>query len=314
MVKIANAYSFWQYRCYTAGLGIFLFFKFLFVILGWTISHPALTIDIRFAAACGILLAVHIISAYGLIWSCLLAECAWTYIFFFISENAGSTDRDFFEFSFISLLVLLPVLVSLCTDKHKKVKQGISAWQMPAWLFYSAQIIFLMTPITWYFSRNYGSLGVMEFLLFLFIFDARRLAPKKVKKSKKPILFFDGMCILCGRWVNFILREDYMHIFRFSPLQGKTASRVLSPQHTKNIPGVVLYEKKDTIYTGSEAVLKTGHSLGGIWRLAALLGYCIPLKLRQNLYNYAAKNRYRWFTPLQKCPVSAPEEQPYFLN
>ena len=50
-----------------------------------------------------------------------------------------------------------------------------------------------------------------------------------------PIIFFDGVCGMCNRFVDLMLRADRKAIFRFAPLQGQTAQQLLPPLPDANV-------------------------------------------------------------------------------
>jgi predicted DCC family thiol-disulfide oxidoreductase YuxK len=136
-----------------------------------------------------------------------------------------------------------------------------------------------------------------------------------------PILFFDGVCGLCNGFVDFVIARDPQSHFRFAPLQGKIAEPVL--QQFQNQTGHPLSEKGelrsfllkdgDHLYWKSEAVLIAVQQLGGFWGMARWLRY-LPVELRNAVYDFVAKNRYRWFGKKEVCRMPAPAERERFLD
>ena len=125
-----------------------------------------------------------------------------------------------------------------------------------------------------------------------------------------PILFFDGVCGLCNRFVDLLLTADTRDLFRFAPLQGETALRILGPQ--EGDPRSFLFLDQEKQYEQSDAVLLAVGRLGGVWRLAVLL-FVFPRPLRDLVYRYVARNRYRWFGRRDACRLPTPEERDRFL-
>ena len=145
-------------------------------------------------------------------------------------------------------------------------------------------------------------------------------------EHRQPILFFDGVCGLCNRFVDFMLRTDSQHRFRFAPLQGETARRLLgmdgeagddrAGDHQAGRetvePRSFIFLDTDRRFEQSNAVLHAMVRLGGAWRLNAVL-YVFPRPLRDFVYRVVARNRYRWFGRREACRMPTPEEQDRFL-
>ena len=125
-----------------------------------------------------------------------------------------------------------------------------------------------------------------------------------------PVLFFDGVCGLCNWFVDLLLKADNRDLFRFAPLQGETASRMLGRQDGDPRSFLLLDQVKQ--YEQSDAVLLAVGRLGGAWRLAALL-FVFPRPLRDLVYRFVARNRYSWFGRRDVCRLPTPEEQDRFL-
>jgi predicted DCC family thiol-disulfide oxidoreductase YuxK len=118
---------------------------------------------------------------------------------------------------------------------------------------------------------------------------------------ENPILLFDGVCNLCSGTVQFIIEHDKKALFRFASLQSEAGQNLLL-QHqvpTKNLESVVLIHK-NRIFTHSDAPLEIAYLLGGFWRLAYVFKI-IPSFFRNGIYNWIARNRYRWFGKEESC-------------
>jgi predicted DCC family thiol-disulfide oxidoreductase YuxK len=119
------------------------------------------------------------------------------------------------------------------------------------------------------------------------------------------IVFFDGVCGLCNRWVDLLLKTDHRRVLQFAPLQGETAAAELrlADSNYKS----VLFKHRGRIYDRSDAVLQILMAIGGVWSLAGVFRI-IPRPIRNALYDYVARHRYRWFGQSETCRVPAPEE------
>lgn len=127
-----------------------------------------------------------------------------------------------------------------------------------------------------------------------------------MKDQDHPILLFDGVCNLCNGFVQFVIKRDKKAVFRFAALQsdlGKELSATAGlPAHSMDT--VVLYEN-NRFYTHSDVGLRVARRLNGLWPLAYAL-VIIPKFIRDGIYNWVAKNRYRWFGKRESCMVPTP--------
>jgi predicted DCC family thiol-disulfide oxidoreductase YuxK len=129
-----------------------------------------------------------------------------------------------------------------------------------------------------------------------------------------PIVLFDGVCNLCNRSVQFLLKRDRRKQFLFASLQGKTGQEILKkfslPANDFN--SFILIEG-DELYTRSTAVLRILRKLGGAWALLYVF-IIIPPFIRNPVYNFIARNRYKWFGKKEECWVPTPELKQRFLE
>lgn len=133
----------------------------------------------------------------------------------------------------------------------------------------------------------------------------------EVETDQSIIVFFDGVCGLCNRVVDFLLRIDRRRILKFTPLQGITAAKLLPPEHLVVLNTILLIEA-GTVSTKSNAILRIFRRLGGLWRFG-LVFYLIPRILRDAIYDLVANNRYRIFGKKESCRIPTAEERPVFL-
>ncbi|WP_088341106.1 thiol-disulfide oxidoreductase DCC family protein [Robiginitalea sediminis] len=131
----------------------------------------------------------------------------------------------------------------------------------------------------------------------------------------KKLILFDGVCNLCNRSVQLVLKRDTRDVFRFAPLQSEwgeklLAARGIDPSQTDSIvlidPGVAYYIKSD-------AALEIARDLKGYRALPFLFGW-VPRILRDWVYDLVARNRYRWFGKKEHCMIPTQEEMAKFLQ
>jgi predicted DCC family thiol-disulfide oxidoreductase YuxK len=135
-----------------------------------------------------------------------------------------------------------------------------------------------------------------------------------------PILLYDGVCGLCNRFVQFILRRDRNAIFRFASLQSPFAARILArhgvnPTALDTVYVVLNYElPNESLLSRSDAALFVIQLVGGLWRPAASLLRLLPRFLRDPAYNLVARHRYRIFGRSQVCTLPRDADHSRFLD
>lgn len=131
---------------------------------------------------------------------------------------------------------------------------------------------------------------------------------------QKSIILFDGVCGLCNKTIVYIFDHDYRDRFVFAHLQSEIAQKLLEPYslNLKDLNSVILIEN-NTVYQKSDAVLKIVKHLKGISKLL-LVGYILPRFVRNKIYDFIAKHRYKWFGKYDTCRVPTPEIKAKFLS
>jgi len=135
-----------------------------------------------------------------------------------------------------------------------------------------------------------------------------------------PILLYDGVCGLCNRLVQFILRHDRKAIIQFASLQSPLADRILTrhgadPNDLNTVYVVVNHELPDEhLLSRSTAVLFVLKQLAGFWRPAASLLQLLPKSLRDAAYKVVARHRYRIFGRSDVCTLPRDADHSRFLD
>ena len=121
------------------------------------------------------------------------------------------------------------------------------------------------------------------------------------------IVIFDGVCNLCARSVQFILRHEIEPRFQFSPVQSAVGARMLEAHglSAAEVDTFVLVSE-GRVYTRSTAALRIARHFKGAWQLLRLV-WVVPKPLRDLIYNLIARNRYSWFGKADSCMVPTPE-------
>ena len=135
----------------------------------------------------------------------------------------------------------------------------------------------------------------------------------------KPIVLYDGVCGLCNRLVQFLLKRDKHDRFRFASLQSELAHGVLirhghDPHNLDTVYVVQDYnQSSETLLARSDAILYMLGQLGGIWSLASI-GGVLPRGFRDAIYKIVARNRYSVFGKHESCMLPEPKHRAKFLD
>jgi predicted DCC family thiol-disulfide oxidoreductase YuxK len=135
----------------------------------------------------------------------------------------------------------------------------------------------------------------------------------KLPKNKKIILF-DGFCNLCDFSVQFLIKNDKKDAFRFVALQSELGIKILNfiGVDSKTIDSIVLYKPGVAYYYKSNAVLEIANTIGGFFVFFKIFAV-LPLGIRNALYDFVAKNRYKWFGKKETCWIPTQELTSKFL-
>ena len=126
-----------------------------------------------------------------------------------------------------------------------------------------------------------------------------------------PIILFDGYCNLCNGAVNFVVRHDRKHQFRYVPLQSLVGKKLTSLFAVPEEVDSVVLISKGRMSIESDAGINILEILGFPWKIFALVRF-VPKNTRDRIYRWIARNRYRWFGRRSYCRVPTAEERILF--
>ncbi|MFT5516905.1 MAG: putative DCC family thiol-disulfide oxidoreductase YuxK [Rhodothermales bacterium] len=135
----------------------------------------------------------------------------------------------------------------------------------------------------------------------------------------RPLILFDGVCNLCNAAVQWVIERDPESVFGFASLQSEAGqsqiSRALSASDHKELllPDSIVLLDHHGLHTQSSAAIRIARQLGFPYSLAAA-GFLFPRPLRDAVYRFIAKNRYRWFGRRDSCMMPAPGLESRFLD
>ncbi|MEP5254291.1 MAG: DCC1-like thiol-disulfide oxidoreductase family protein [Winogradskyella arenosi] len=134
--------------------------------------------------------------------------------------------------------------------------------------------------------------------------------------KNKQLVLFDGVCNLCNSSVLFVIKHDKKDLFMFAPLESAIGQQIIDKFHidTEETDSILLYNPlKDKLSYKSTAALRIAKKLGFPIALGAIF-LVIPAFIRNLVYDYIAKNRYRWYGKKASCMIPTPELQSKFID
>jgi len=134
-----------------------------------------------------------------------------------------------------------------------------------------------------------------------------------LSEQQHPVILFDGVCNLCSSAVAFIIKRDQSARYKFATLQSETTKKLISKFNLSpdKLDSIILIEN-DKYFIKSTAVIRICRDLGALWPLVYIL-ILIPKSLRDYVYDFVAKNRFRWFGKKDQCMIPDEELESRFL-
>lgn len=131
---------------------------------------------------------------------------------------------------------------------------------------------------------------------------------------KNPVIFFDGVCNLCTGSVQFVIKHDPQHYFRFASLQSELGQQFLKQigLSADTFDSFIVWEN-GKYYTESTAALRVARKLNGLWP-GLYVFILLPAFIRNSVYRLVARNRYRWFGKQETCWIPTPELNSLFIS
>lgn len=135
-----------------------------------------------------------------------------------------------------------------------------------------------------------------------------------MEKQEFDIIYFDGVCNLCNASVDFIIKHDSQRKFRFASLQSQKGQAILKANqlNPEDYDSFIL-ESGKKYFIKSTAALKVAGKLGFPIKLMTIF-LVIPPVIRNGIYSWISKNRYKWFGKKETCRLPSPEERALFID
>lgn len=149
------------------------------------------------------------------------------------------------------------------------------------------------------------------------LMELKLRAQRLFATDERPVILFDGVCNFCNAYVNTIIDFDPEAKFRFASLQSKVgqALLVLEGKAPTDLSSIILAEK-NTYYTKSDAVLRVAERLPELhgYEKVASFGLIVPRFLRDSIYGYVSKNRYKFMGERDECRLTFGDEEEDFAH
>lgn len=164
-------------------------------------------------------------------------------------------------------------------------------------------MLMLIIQLGFLLFLNFADLTIGMLLFHLLTFNPGWLRIKP--SSSIETLYYDGNCGLCHSTIRFLLAEDKLVNFNFSPLQGSKFLSIKDKLPLESIPdSIVLITNSGKALTHSSAIIYLLHKLGGLWILLGCLLWLIPRAIRDIGYTCIGMIRHKLFkAPKDLCPI-----------
>lgn len=131
---------------------------------------------------------------------------------------------------------------------------------------------------------------------------------------ENKVILFDGVCNLCNGAITFIIKHDKKDVFRYASLQSEIGKK-LAAKHDidlQKVDSIILITNNKAV-SKSTAALRIAQQLSGAWPLFIVF-LIVPTFIRNGVYDFIARNRYKWFGKKDACMIPTPELKSKFLD
>jgi predicted DCC family thiol-disulfide oxidoreductase YuxK len=139
------------------------------------------------------------------------------------------------------------------------------------------------------------------------------MSPSKYIADESPVVFYDGECLFCSEFIQFVQRRDHRHRIFFAPLQGETAAAFAQkfPMDLKDLD-TIYFVRKGRLFSQSGATLRILTEAGGLLKILGLF-LLVPPFIRNFFYKIVARHRKEIMDP-SKCEIPSPEFRAQILK
>jgi predicted DCC family thiol-disulfide oxidoreductase YuxK len=132
--------------------------------------------------------------------------------------------------------------------------------------------------------------------------------------KNKQLILFDGVCNLCNTSIQYVIKHDKKDLFMFAPIQSDVGQNIIKTYKidTEKTDSILLYSNENGLSIKSTAALRVAKYLGFPRNLMSIF-FIVPTFIRNWVYDFIAKNRYKWYGKQEACMIPTPELKAKFL-
>uniref|UniRef100_UPI0040498CE0 thiol-disulfide oxidoreductase DCC family protein n=1 Tax=Fulvivirga sp. TaxID=1931237 RepID=UPI0040498CE0 len=134
-----------------------------------------------------------------------------------------------------------------------------------------------------------------------------------INKIESPVILFDGVCNLCNSSINFVIDRDKHKKYKFASLQSQFGQQLAASIGKDIDMQSVLLVENGKVLDRSNAALEIARNLSGAWPVLYVFK-AVPSFLRNIVYDFISRNRYRWFGKQEFCRMPSAELKSLFLD
>ena len=129
-----------------------------------------------------------------------------------------------------------------------------------------------------------------------------------------PLVIYDGHCLLCSKAIQFILKHETGERLKFTTLKSKITQSIITQLGIKEVPDSILFYYQGILYAESNAVIQIAEYLKRPYSSARMVRF-LPLQIRDVLYQFISRNRYKWFGRSDEiCAIIEPDTEHRFIT
>lgn len=135
------------------------------------------------------------------------------------------------------------------------------------------------------------------------------------ERTSPPVIVYDGVCLLCSRWVRFLLERDREGRYRFASIQSQSGRQLMQTHGLDpDSPFSMLLVEDGRGYTDTTAIARVLRGLPHRrWRWLSVIMLSFPRTVRDVAYRFVARHRYRLFGRSEQCFVPTPQQRSRFM-
>lgn len=124
-------------------------------------------------------------------------------------------------------------------------------------------------------------------------------------KQLKNTILFDSKCNLCSKTVKRVVKLDKNKLFTFISNKSEYGKNIISKNNLNSITTetIVLFTTENKFLIKSDAAISIAVKLNPLFLIFNIL-FIVPKKIRDRVYDYVAKNRYKWFGENESCEIT----------